>query len=69
MGDASQPWPGAVVLQQELVNDGEHLCLNALAHQNVKVSCGTRRGAAATHTVEEWGEEAPAHTHDYGWAD
>lgn len=37
-GSSSQPGLGAVVLQQELVDEWEHLCLNPLAHEDVKVT-------------------------------
>lgn len=45
----SRQWLWAVVLQQEVMDDGKHLALNLLAHQNVKVACSNNAAPQVHH--------------------
>lgn len=56
---ALQPCPQAVMLQQELVNDGEHLHLHTLPNQDVKVPWShTSHIAHTSHTQMTAGSQA-----------
>lgn len=50
---SSQSCPWAVMLQQELMDKREHLCLHTLAHQDVKVACNMQQQAAHTSQIQQ----------------